>query len=98
MDIFIGNLPGEATLAELQAFLGDLKLHSDVHHCNGRNHADDDYHFFVIQAVEPDRAFALIEQFNGRVFHGRTVEAREYIRRKRQGAWKGMERRINGEI
>lgn len=98
MDVFIGNLPGAATLAELQAFLGDLKLHSDVRHCNGRDRTDDDYHFFVIQAVEPGRALALIERFNGRTFHGRTVEAREYVCRKQRGPWKGEERRINDDI
>jgi hypothetical protein len=97
MDVFIGNLPGKATLAELQAFLGDMKLHADVRHCNGRDHADDDYHFFVIQAVEPRRALALIERFNGRMFHGRAVEAREYICRKQHVGWNGRERRINGE-
>jgi hypothetical protein len=97
MDVFIGNLPGEATLAELQAFLGDLKLHSDVRHCNGRDHTHKDYHFFVIQAVERQQALALIERFNGSMFHGRAVEAREYVCRKPQGPWQGRERRVNGE-
>ena len=97
MDVFIGNLPGEATLAELQAFLGDLKLHADVRHCSGRDPVERDYHFFVIEAVDRARGLALIARFNGAQFHGRAVDAREYVCRGRQSDWPGPERRINSE-
>lgn len=97
MDVFIGNLPGAATLAELQAFLGDLKLHTDVRHCSGRDQANSDYHFFVIDAVDRAAGLELIARFNGTQFHGRAVEAREYFCRGRASRWDGAERRINDE-
>lgn len=96
MDVFIGNLPGEATLLELEAFLGGLKLHTDVQHRSGRDISERDYHFFVVNDVNRLDGLALINQFNGRAFHGRIVEAREYYPRRSNTGWDGAERRVNG--
>ena len=95
MDIFIGNLPGEATIAELQAFLGDLKLHSDVQHCNGRDRFENGYHYFVVKDLPEARGRTVINRFDGATFHGRKVVAREYVCRQQAATWDGPDRRIN---
>ncbi len=94
MQIFIGNLPGEATLTELQGFLGSLHVHSTVEYGRGCDFQALDYHYFVIRADTRAMGKRLIQQFDGHSFHGRQVEAREYIQRTPSG-WSGEERRIN---
>jgi hypothetical protein len=79
MKVFIGNLPGEATIYELENFLGGLKIHSGVKHCSGYDIDQYNYHYFIINAEDVSTKNSLIERFNGQYFHGRIVEARGYI-------------------
>jgi hypothetical protein len=95
MDVFIGNLPGEATLASLDSFLGGLHLKADFECHSGRDRRSRSYHFLVARTEAPEAGRELIRQLNGRVFEGHTLEAREYIQRRPGNTWQGAERRVN---
>lgn len=95
MDVFIGNLPGSATLLDLTAFLDGIDLRTDFQCEAGRDQYDRNYHFFVARMASREAGLELITRLNGRVFEGRAVEAREYRRRAPCREWRGMERRVN---
>ena len=95
MKLFIGNLPGNATLAELNELLGGIKLHADVQVCKGRDQKALDYHYFIARTINDKAGQQLISRFNGELFHGRTIVVRQFIERKCDEPWEGPERRIN---
>jgi hypothetical protein len=95
MDLFVGNLPGEATLMDLQTFVGDFELRADFQRCQGRDARDRTYHFFIVHATSRKEGLALLKRLNGQEFSGRRVIAREYFRRRPASYWDQEERRIN---
>jgi hypothetical protein len=95
MKLFIGNLPGSATLAELDELLGGIKLHADVQVCKGRDKKACDYHYFIARTANDETGQQLINHFNGKLFHGRPIVVRQFIERKCDESWEGPERRIN---
>jgi hypothetical protein len=95
MDVYIGNLPGGATLAELHEFIGDFKLRADFQCCKGQAKEQGHYHFFIARTQTRKEGLEMIAQINGRVFEGVTVVAREYHQRQEAAAWNRPERRIN---
>jgi hypothetical protein len=95
VQIFIGNLPGDATLRELDEFLGGLKLSANTQVCRGVNAHAENYHYFLAQVEDPQQADALIGRLNGKLFLGRPIEARRFVKRKCREPWRGQERRIN---
>ncbi len=95
MDIFVGNLPGTATLMELHAFVGDVSLRADFHCLRGHDRHGHPYHYFIARAKDRAEGLRLIAKLNGRVFEGRPVVVRECIQRAVTSDWEGEERRIN---
>lgn len=95
MDIFVGNLPGSATLLELHGFVGDIDLRADFTCSKGRDRHGRTYHYFIARTDSREMGVALIAKLNGRVFEGRPVVARECIERAANSKWNGEERRIN---
>jgi hypothetical protein len=95
MDVFIGNLPGNATLADLHEFVGDFELRADFKCCKGHKKEQGHYHFFVARTHTRKEALEMIAHLNGRLFKGAKIEAREYRKRSETAFWKGNERRIN---
>ena len=95
MEVFIGNLPGQATIAELTRFLDGIQLRTDFQFHEGRDRQDRDYHYFVARAADRKTGEALISRLDGLVFGGQPIEAREYRRRSTSRDWMGAERRVN---
>ncbi|NEV61085.1 RNA-binding protein [Thiorhodococcus minor] len=95
MEIFIGNLPGQATIVELTGFLEGVALKPDYHCYEGRDKDNRNYHYFVARAASRADGLALIARLNGQLFGGRPIEAREYHRRAPCSEWPGAERRVN---
>ncbi|MBK1719761.1 hypothetical protein [Thiocystis violacea] len=95
MEVFIGNLPGQATLGDLVGFLQGIELRTDFRFQRGRDRDNRDYHFVVARAATREEGLALIARLNGQLFEGHLVEAREYRRRAIRLGWPGAERRVN---
>jgi len=91
MHIFISNLPGNASLLELQHFLGNHEM--SVDYSSHRHNSHSDTHFLLIKTNSNESADELIRELNGKQFHGITVKARRFINRRKQHNWDGQERR-----
>ncbi len=98
MDVFIGNLPGTATLVELTAFLHGINLRTDFQCHQGQDEHARNYHFVVARTTTPEEGEALIASLNGRLFEGQRIEAREYHPRGSRQEWESAERRINHRL
>jgi len=79
MNVYIGNFPGEATIYELENFLGGVKIHSVIKNSCEHDIEQPNSHSFVIYTEDDSTRNSLIKRFNGQKFHGRIVEAREHI-------------------
>ncbi|NEX19205.1 hypothetical protein G3480_02565 [Thiorhodococcus mannitoliphagus] len=95
MEIFIGNLPGQATLVELTSFLEGVAIKSDCRFYEGRGIDNRNYHYVVARAPSRADGLALIARLNGQLFGGRPIVAREYRRRAPRSQWQGADRRVN---
>jgi hypothetical protein len=95
VEVYVGNLPGNATLMDLHAFVGDAVLRADFQCCKGQDQHDRAYHFFIARAESRKAGLELIARLNGKAFGGQLVVAREYVQRRAPRAWAGEERRIN---
>jgi hypothetical protein len=95
VDVFVGNLPGEASLLDLHTLIGNFPMKADLQCCEGRDRIDRSYHYFIVRAANRSDGLALMARLNGREFAGRRIVAREYIRRSDPGAWEAEERRVN---
>lgn len=95
MDVFIGNLPGTATLVELTAFLEGIDLRTDFQCHQGQDEPSRNYHFVVARTATPEEGQSLIASLDGRLFRGQPVEAREYKPRSPCQEWEDADRRVN---
>lgn len=95
MDVFIGNLPGSATLIELFSFLEGMDLRREFQCFQGRDGESRGYHFVVARTTSREQGMALINRLRGQCFEGQAIEVREYQRRRLVLAWRGQERRVN---
>ncbi len=99
MDVFIGNLPAEGKLVELEELLGLQVLHSRFERRAGRDCFDKGYHYFVIFTDSDDEGSALIERLDGVEFKGNRITAREFHQRLEGNApaanWDRKDRRVN---
>jgi hypothetical protein len=95
LDIFIGNLPGTATLVELTDFLHGIDLRTVFQCHQGQDEHARNYHFVVARTATREEGQALIDSLNGRLFEGQPVEAREYLPRNPCGGWADSDRRVN---
>ncbi len=82
MEVFIGNLPGDATLIALHTLLGNVELRGTFEQCSGQYIHDRTHHFFVAHTGSRAEGTRLIACLNGHVFHCRALVAQEYIRHK----------------
>lgn len=96
--VFIGNLPGEATLVELHAFLDGVRLTAELDHLKGIDEDRRDYHYFIARVSSDKDAKEVINKFDGREFRGRKIRAREYVERSESGTWTKHERRLNDSL
>jgi hypothetical protein len=95
MDVIIGNLPGNATLAELHDLVGELDLRADFQCNKGHNQDGNPYHYFIARTETRIQGMELIARLNGLAFQGSALSARECVRRQRNNNWERKERRIN---
>ncbi len=99
MDVFIGNLPAEARLLEIQDLLGGQSVHTRFERRMGRDCFDKDYHYFIVFTSSDNEGRALIDSLNGKIFDGCRITAREFIKRADCNApardWDRRERRFN---
>lgn len=95
MEVFIGNMPGTATLVELHRFIGDFDLKADFQRTRGHDRHGHPYHFFIVRTHTRQQGKELIARLNGHVFQGRPLSVRECIRREASVNWRGEDRRIN---
>lgn len=99
MEIFIGNLPADGKLVELNALLDGLRLHTRFEVFSGKDGFANNYHYFVVQTDNDAQGQALIERLNATQFHNNTLTVREFIRRGKtttaRQTWSGKDRRIN---
>ena len=93
MHIFIGNLSGNASLLELQHFLGNHVMNVDYSSHSHDKISKADNHFLLIKTSSNESADRLINEINGKKFHGVAVEARRFIKRNQQKKRGGQERR-----
>ncbi len=95
MLVFIGNLPGDTHLQEIQEIVGDRDMLVDYKTYRARPADNQDYHFVLAKTDSKDSAAALIRKLNGTAFRGVEIEARHFVKRKKLAAWQGVERRGN---
>lgn len=102
MDIFIGNLPANGRLVELEELLGGLSARSRFERRIGSDGFERNYHFFVISTETDADGLALIARINGMLFEGNRLTARQYVQRAKSTVpaadWDGIERRINPAV
>jgi RNA recognition motif-containing protein len=93
MLVYIGNLPGNSTLIELQNFLGNHEMSVDF---TAHRHENNDSHFLLIKTNSNESADDLIKELNGKFFYGEKIEARKFIKRSEQPQeWTKEERRTS---
>ena len=95
MDVFIGNLPGDATLSDLQQLVGEFQLRADFHCTKGHDKAGRPYHFFIARTRNRQQGMELIARLNGMTFQGNPLTVRECVQRRKPAVWSGEERRVN---
>lgn len=95
MKLFIGNIPGEATIMDLYEFVGGLELQARFIPYTGIDHSDKNYHFVVAQLSREQDIDSLIDRYNGIEFKGRPLQVRRYYERQKSNGWDGPERRVN---
>jgi hypothetical protein len=79
--LFIGNLPGDALLIDIHAFLGELKLEADFRTLRGRDCHRKSYHYVVASLNNNEDIGQLISQYDKLSFKGQPLVVREYIDR-----------------
>lgn len=94
MEIFIGNLPAQATIFELMRLLEGSALKSDYRCFLGRDGDEGASHYFVAQAPSRSDGLALIAKLNGQLLGGRPIVAREHGQPANCADWHGMEQRV----
>ncbi len=87
---FIGNLPGDLSLVELQGLLGDHEMSVDY---SLHRHEHNDSHFVLAKASSKADFETLVEQLHGKKIHNKTVEVREFVERRELEDWDGDDRR-----
>lgn len=98
MEVFIGNLPGQATFVELGRFLGNLELHANFDCCRGRDAQQRQYYYFIARTKSENEGWELIERLDGLRFLDKELEARPFLARKKRPCGpepSGEERRVN---
>ena len=90
MLVFVGNLPRDSPLIELQHFLGNHEMSVDY---SAHRHEKTGSHFLLIKTNSFESADDLISDLNGKNFNSVKIEARKFIKRSKQQEWTKEERR-----
>lgn len=93
MHVFIGNIPGEATLLEIQKFLGNHEMSLNYSALRPHQHPELNSHCLLIKTNSHESADGLIAELNGKVFKEREIVARRYVERKSRQPYHGVDRR-----
>ena len=95
MVVFIGNIPGETSLLEIQQLVGNREMAIDfsTHHINCIDGVG--YHYVLAKAHSDESASALIEMLNDKEFNGAQLEARLFVKREQELKWQGTNRRVS---
>ena len=94
MLIFIGNLPGDATLVELEEILGREHLRVRCSFHRGKRKDKTEYHCVLVDTESDDIGRKLIAQVDGLKLGNSNLVSRPYIDREKSGYWQGENRRI----
>lgn len=105
MELFIGNLPENTTLAQVVAYFKGLsgKVRFQVHQ---KKLEDDTIVCFAVADFDNDKyAAKFAERYAGSIFYGRKLTVREYVHRSynnerravnwREKPWRAGERRVS---
>ena len=94
MLIFIGNLPRNATLVELEKILGRENFRVRYSSHRGKRKDKSEYHCILVNTEIDNVGHKLIEQIDGLKLANNILVARQYIDREISGDWQGENRRI----
>lgn len=97
MEVFIGNLPMQATLEELRKFFGGLDLKASFDCRRGRSNEQECYFYLIARTRDETEGQALIEKLNGQPFLDKAILARPLVARQpiEQPPTPDQERRCN---
>ena len=99
MDVYIGKLPMNGSMIELEEVMAGIPLHGRYEHRTVHDGQDRDFHYFVIHTDSVEEGWGLIEQLNGSSYRGVRITAREYIERAASSVpaadWDREERRVS---
>ena len=103
MDVYIGGLPPQTTVAELRRLLGNAAAHGSYRLFRERCGPGRVLCYSLVQLPGEKLACDLIDRLNGLEYHGRPLEVRPYIYRNahwdrraprwRNKPWRGLDRR-----
>jgi hypothetical protein len=92
--IFVGNLPRDATLVELEKILGRENLRVRCSSHRGERKDKSEYHCILVNTESDLVGQKLIGQIDGLKLGDNNLVARRYIDREISGDWQGENRRI----
>jgi len=94
MLIFIENLPGDATLVDLEKILKSEISRMKCSFHRGERKDKSEYHCLLVNTQTDDVGHQLIARINGRKLGDHKLAARQYIDRENPTQWQGENRRI----
>ena len=95
MKLFIGNIPGEALLLDIYAFLGGLPLRADFQARQGKTRDSRCYHYVVAELQDMQDIENVIRQYDGISFQGKPLVVRQFQERIPCDDWQGEDQRVN---
>jgi len=94
MLIFIENLPGDATLVELEKILGHNSFRVKYSSHRGKRKDKSEYHCILVNTKTDANGLKLVAKINGQKFGDNRLVARQYIDRDESQQWQGENRRL----
>lgn len=82
MEVFIGNLPTQATLEELRQFFDGLELKASFDCHKGQDNKQRCYFYLIARTRDEAEGLALIEKLNGQLLLDQPILARPLIARQ----------------
>lgn len=82
MEVFIGNLPTQATLEELHRFFTGLELKASFDCRKGQDNKQRCYFYLIARTKDKAEGLALIERLNGQLLLDQPILARPLVARQ----------------
>jgi len=105
MELYIGNIPKQATDYDLRRFFSVVGDEASFQVVNGHTRDGDPCHYGLAEVASEKLGFQLMARFNNKSLQGNDVVVREFLHRNysndrralnwRQVEWTGVERRYN---